>query len=89
MISAELFVIAVHFQTLVCYNYEICLLQHTEPNQATLFVRYNRVYVITVIVVTEFDSMILKSKFLYQTFFEARFVTLSAFYGKLTAEMDS
>ncbi len=48
MISAELFAIAVHFQTLVSYNYEICLLQHNEPNQAALFVLYNRVYVITV-----------------------------------------
>jgi hypothetical protein len=80
---------AVNFQSFVCYNPEICLLQHAEPNQATIFVHYNRVYVITVIVKTEFDCMVVKIEFLYQTFFEAHFATFSDFYGKSTAEMDS
>jgi len=41
----------------VCYNREILLIKYAKPNQTTQFVRYNRVFVITVIVITEFDCM--------------------------------
>jgi len=67
----KLFVITVNSPKLVRYNHEIFLIKHAEPNQATHFVRYNRVFVITVIAITEFDctfkvnfkSRITKAKF--------------------------
>ncbi len=42
-------------QNSVRYNHEILPVKHAKPNQPTYFVRYNRVFVITVIVITEFD----------------------------------
>ena len=50
-----LFVITVISKNFVCYNHEILLIKYAKPNQTTHFVRYNRVFVITVIVITEFD----------------------------------
>ena len=50
-----MFVITVNFGKFVRYNHEDLLIKQAEPNQATHFVRYNRVFVITVIVITEFD----------------------------------
>jgi len=44
----------------VCYNREILLGKHAKPNQSTQYVRYNRVFVITVIVITELDCISLK-----------------------------
>jgi hypothetical protein len=41
----------------VRYNHEIFPTNHTKPNQRTHFVRYNRVFVVTVIVITEFDCI--------------------------------
>jgi len=56
LISTKLFIIAVNFKTLVCYNHEVYLIKHAKPNQATRFARYNRVLV-TVIVRTELDCI--------------------------------
>jgi hypothetical protein len=39
----------------VRYNREISLVNYAKPNQEIAFVRYNREFVITVIVITEFD----------------------------------
>ncbi len=50
-----MFVIAVKYGKIVCYIHEIVMIKHAEPNQACYFVPYNRVFVITVIVITEFD----------------------------------
>ena len=37
------------------YYREACVIKHAEPNQATHSVRYNCVFVKTVIVITEFN----------------------------------
>jgi len=52
-----LFVVTVNFKYSVCYNRETLLGKHAKPNQPTLYVCYNRVFVITVIVITEFDCI--------------------------------
>ncbi len=52
-----LFVVTVNLKYSVCYNREILLGKHAKPNQSTHYVRNNRIFVITVIVITEFDSM--------------------------------
>ncbi len=44
----------------VCYKSEILPIKHAKPNQPTDFVRYNRIFVITVVVITEFDSSIVE-----------------------------
>ena len=44
----------------VCYKSEILPIKHAKPNQPTDFVRYNRIFVITVIVITEFDCSIVE-----------------------------
>jgi len=41
----------------VRYIHEISLLKDAKPNQEVDFVRYNREFVITVIVITEFDCI--------------------------------
>jgi hypothetical protein len=41
----------------VRYIHEISLIKDAKPNQEVDFVRYNREFVITVIVITEFDCM--------------------------------
>ncbi len=41
----------------VHYSHEISLVNYAEPNQDNDFVRYNREFVITVIVITEFDCI--------------------------------
>jgi hypothetical protein len=53
-----MFVIAVKFGKTVRYNHEIILIKHAKPNQLCYSVRYNRVFVITVIVITEFDCIL-------------------------------
>jgi len=53
-----LFVIAVILKIFVCSKHEILLIKDAEPNQQLHFVRYNREFVITVIVITEFDCRI-------------------------------
>ena len=53
-----LFVVTVNFKYSVRYNREILLGKHAKPNQLTQFVRNNRVFVITVIVITEFDCIV-------------------------------
>ena len=53
-----MFVIAVKNVKVVRYNHEIILIKHAKPNQVCYYVRYNRVFVITVIVITEFDCML-------------------------------
>jgi len=45
----------VNFRIFVRYDHDILLIKHAKPNQATHFVRYIRVFVVTVIVITEFD----------------------------------
>jgi len=55
-----MFVIAVKFGKAVHYNHDILLIKHAKPNQLCYSVRYNRVFVITVIVITEFDCSLLK-----------------------------
>ncbi len=52
-----MFVIAVKFGKAVRYIHEIYLGKHAKSNKGCYFVRYNRVFVITVIVITEFDYM--------------------------------
>ncbi len=49
------------FNKSVHYIHEISLIKDAKPNQEVDFVRYNREFVITVIVITEFDCK-LKSK---------------------------
>ena len=53
----KMFVIAVKLGKLVRYIHEIILIKHAKPNQVCYFVRYNRVFVITVIVITELDCI--------------------------------
>ncbi len=53
--NQSLFVITVIFQKIVRYKHEILLKNDANPNQEVIFVRYNREFVITVIVITEFD----------------------------------
>jgi len=53
MISAKLFVMALNFKTFVRYHHEVYLIKCAKPNQATCFVHYNRV-----IVITEFDCTV-------------------------------
>ena len=50
-----LFVIAVIFVKDVRYKHEISLVKDAEPNQEAEFVRYNQEFVITVIIISEFD----------------------------------
>ena len=50
-----MFVITVIYEYIVRYKHEISLLKHAEPNQVMEVVRYNREFVIAVIVITEFD----------------------------------
>ena len=53
-----MFVITVNFEKVVHYKHDVFQIKHAEPNQATNFVRYNRVFAITVIVITEFDCIL-------------------------------
>ena len=50
-----LFVITAISRNFVRYNNEILLIKYAKPNQTAHFVHYNREFVITVIVITEFD----------------------------------
>ncbi len=50
-----LFVVTVNLKYSVCYSRETLLEKHAKPNQPTQYVCHNRVFVITVIVITEFD----------------------------------
>jgi hypothetical protein len=50
-----LFVMTVICVIFVRYDHEISLVNYAKPNQEFNFVRYNREFVITVIVITEFD----------------------------------
>ncbi len=52
-----LFVITVISQKFVHYKHEILLKKYAKPNQEANFVRYNHEFVITVIVIIEFDCM--------------------------------
>ena len=54
-ISNNLFVIAVILNIFVRYKHELLLGNDAKPNQEHDFVRYNREFVVTVIVITEFD----------------------------------
>ena len=60
-ILQRMFVIAVKLGKVVRYIHEVILIKHAKPNQVCYFVRYNRVFIITVIVITELDC-ILKSQ---------------------------
>jgi hypothetical protein len=53
-----LFVVTVNFKCSVCYNRETLMGKHAKPNQSTQHVCNNRVLVITVIVITEFDCIL-------------------------------
>jgi len=59
VIYANLFAIIVNLRIFVRYNHEILLIKHAKPNEATHFVRYNRVFVVVVIVLTEFDCILI------------------------------
>ena len=61
-IISTLFVITVIFKKFVNYNHEIYMTKYAKPNQTTNFVRYNCVFVITVIVITEFDCISLRRR---------------------------
>ncbi len=54
-----MFVITVNWAIFVRYNHEISLVNYARPNQEIDFVCYNREFVITVIVITEFDCIII------------------------------
>ena len=56
-ISNNLFVIAVILNIFVRYKHELLLRNDAKPNQEHDFVRYNREFVVTVIVITEFDCI--------------------------------
>ncbi len=56
--SDILFVITVILVIFVRYNHEISLVSYAKPNQLMDVVRYNREFVITVIVITEFDCIL-------------------------------
>jgi hypothetical protein len=43
------------FQVFVRYKHETLCIKFAKPNQTSWFVRYNLVFAITVIVITEFD----------------------------------
>ena len=43
------------FYFFVRYKHETLCIKYAKPNQTSWFVRYNRVFAITVIVITEFD----------------------------------
>ena len=60
-----MFVIAVKFQKVARYNHESFKIKHAEPKQVSNFVRYNHLFVITVIVITEFDCTILSIRLKY------------------------
>ncbi len=55
LITIDLFVITVILTLFVRYNHEILMANYAKPNQKLAFVRYNREFAITVIVITEFD----------------------------------
>ncbi len=55
-ISIDLFAVAVKL-FFIRYKHEISLVNYAKPNQNTEFVRYNREFVITVSVITEFDCI--------------------------------
>ncbi len=48
------------FAKKIGYKHDILLKKDAKPNQEVKFVRYNREFVVTVIVITEFDSNYLK-----------------------------
>ncbi len=50
------------FDKNIRYIHEISLLKDAKPNQEVDFVRYNREFVITVIVITEFDCILITLK---------------------------
>ncbi len=66
----NLFVITVILSNFVRYISEVLLVKRAKPNQIAYFVRYNRVFVVTVIVITEFDciSSVLQVKYLKKYF---------------------
>jgi hypothetical protein len=53
--TMTLFNITVNLILFVRYNHEILMINYAKPNQKLGFVRYNRKFAITVIVITEFD----------------------------------
>ncbi len=56
-IPINLFVITVILILFVRYNNEILMVNYAKPNQKLGFVRYNREFAITVIVITEFNCI--------------------------------
>jgi hypothetical protein len=56
-----MFVITVISYNFVRYISEILMIKHAKSNQLTYFARYNRVFIVTVIVITEFDCMYIVS----------------------------
>jgi len=58
MINVQiLFLVIVNLKYYVCYIRETLLGKHAKPNQPTQYVFYDRVFVITMIVITEFDCI--------------------------------
>jgi len=55
------------YEYIVRYKHEISLLKHAEPNQVMEVVRYNREFVIAVIVITEFDCIEILCKLFLMT----------------------
>ena len=51
-----LFVKTVIYKNFVSYNHELLLKKYAKSNQPTHFVCYSRVFIITVIVITEFNN---------------------------------
>ncbi len=56
-ITVSLFVITVILIIFVRYKHEILMINYAKPNQKIDFVRCNREFAITVIVITEFDCI--------------------------------
>jgi hypothetical protein len=50
------------FGKVVRYIHEILLIKPAKPNLVCYFVRYNRVFVMTLIVLTEFDGRFVQFK---------------------------
>jgi hypothetical protein len=57
MRNVQILFVTMNFKCSVCYNRETLLGKHAKPNESTQFVRNNRVFVMTMIVITECDCI--------------------------------
>ncbi len=57
--NSTLIITTVNSAHLIQYNHVIFLINHAKTNHLTYFVRHNRVFIVTVTVITEFESSII------------------------------